>query len=121
MTTTIMGRCARTGQLGIALATGTLAAGGLHFYKIATGVGIVAHQSAGDFDMARLGFRLLEMGFSPGKILSELETSDPYPEYRQIGVLDRSRPRRRVLRPRSRIPGRATSWARTSWPWATPS
>ena len=30
------------------------------------------------------------MGFSPGRILSELETSDPYPEYRQIGVLDRS-------------------------------
>jgi uncharacterized Ntn-hydrolase superfamily protein len=90
MTTTIMGRCGRTGQLGIAIATGTLAAGGLHFYKIATGVGIVAHQSAGDFDMARLGFRLLEMGFSPDKILTELETSDPYPEYRQIGVLDRS-------------------------------
>lgn len=89
MTTTIMGRCERTNQLGIGLATNTLASGGLRFYQV-TPIGIVAHQSAGDFDLARLGFRLLEMGFSANKIVTDLAASDRYPEYRQVGVLDRT-------------------------------
>jgi uncharacterized Ntn-hydrolase superfamily protein len=90
MTTTIMGRCPRTGQLGIAAATHTLAAGGLHFYHVQPDAGIIAHQSAGDFDLARLGLRLLETGFSPDKILADLTASDQHPDYRQIGVLDRA-------------------------------
>src|SRR4029077_15168128 len=52
--------------------------------------GIIAHQSAGDFDMARLGLRLLETGFSPEKILADLTASDRHSDYRQIGVLDRA-------------------------------
>jgi uncharacterized Ntn-hydrolase superfamily protein len=87
MTTTIMGRCGTTGQIGIGLATNTLAAGGLRFYHIRPEVGIVAHQAAGNFDLARLGIRLLETGQSPQRVIAELEASDPYPEYRQIGVL----------------------------------
>jgi len=71
------------------LATNTLASGGLRFYHIKP-IGIVAHQSAGDFDLALLGFRLLEMGFSPDRIIGDLAASDRYPEYRQIGVLDRT-------------------------------
>jgi uncharacterized Ntn-hydrolase superfamily protein len=89
MTTTIMGRCERTNRLGIALATNTLASGGLRFYH-AKPVGIVAHQSAGDFDLALLGFRLLETGFSPDKIVADLAASDRYHEYRQVGALDRA-------------------------------
>jgi len=88
MTTTIMGRCERTNLLGIGLATNTLASGGLRFYHIAP-AGIVAHQSAGNFDLARLGFRLLETGFSPEKIINDLAASDRYSAYRQVGVLDR--------------------------------
>jgi uncharacterized Ntn-hydrolase superfamily protein len=90
MTTTIMGRCPRTGQLGIAAATHTLAAGGLHFYHVQPHAGIIAHQSAGDFDLARLGLRLLETGFSPEKIIADLAVSDSHPDYRQVGVLDRA-------------------------------
>ena len=90
MTTTIMGRCPVTNQLGIGLATHTLASGGLRFYHLKPDVGIIAHQAAGNFDLARLGFRLLELGYSPEKILSELAASDRYADYRQVGVLDRS-------------------------------
>lgn len=90
MTTTIMGRCPRTGQLGIAAATHTLAAGGLHFYHVRPDAGIIAHQASGNFDMARLGLRLLEAGFSPDKIIVDLAANDRYPNYRQIGVLDRA-------------------------------
>jgi uncharacterized Ntn-hydrolase superfamily protein len=90
MTTTIMGRCPLTNRLGIALATNTLASGGLRFYHIDPAVGIIAHQASGNFDLARLGFRLLAAGFSPEKILADLAASDRYADYRQIGVLDRS-------------------------------
>ena len=76
MTTTIMGRCPLTNRLGIALATNTLASGGLRFYHIDPEVGIIAHQAAGNFDLARLGFRLLAAGFSPEKILSDLAATD---------------------------------------------
>ena len=89
MTTTIMGRCERTNRLGVALATNTLASGGLRFYH-AKPVGIVAHQAAGDFDLALLGFRLLEMGYASDKIIADLAASDRYPEYRQVGVLERT-------------------------------
>ena len=89
MTTTIMGRCERTARLGIALATNTLASGGLRFYHVKP-VGIVAHQAAGDFDLALLGFRLLEMGYASDKIIADLAASDRYPEYRQVGVLERT-------------------------------
>jgi uncharacterized Ntn-hydrolase superfamily protein len=90
MTTTIMGHCPTTGRLGIGLATNTLASGGLRFYHVRPDIGIIAHQAAGNFDLARLGFRLLETGFSHARVLAELAANDAYPDYRQVGVLDPS-------------------------------
>src|SRR5262249_11652084 len=89
MTTTIMGRCARTNQLGIALATNTLASGGLRFYQIEPGVALIAPQASGNFARARLGMRLLAHGFSPEKVLAALASSDRFADYRQVGVVDR--------------------------------
>src|SRR5262249_1280083 len=36
-----------------------------------------------------LGLRLLEMDYSPAKVLTELRATDSWPEYRQIGIVDR--------------------------------
>jgi len=87
-TFTVLGRCPRTGRLGIALATGELAVGGRVPF-ISANVGAVATQAYTDPRLGPLAIRLLELGYPATRVLKELKDSDPYADHRQIGVIDR--------------------------------
>ena len=87
-TFSIVGRCARTGMLGVAVTTSDLAVGSRcpHVKPVA---GAVATQATTDPRLGHLALRLLEMGYSAQRVIQELEASDPYIERRQLGVVDR--------------------------------
>ena len=87
MTYTIVGRCARTGQLGVGIATYSLAAGGYCPF-VKPGVGAVSSQAAADPRLGALALRLLGARLSPEGVVQELARRDEHIEYRQIGVLD---------------------------------
>jgi uncharacterized Ntn-hydrolase superfamily protein len=87
MTFTVIGRCTRTGMLGIGTATNSFAVG-VRVPFIRSSLGAVAIMAIAD---ERLGFqalRLLQMGFKAPAVIEELARLDPYAEYRQLGVID---------------------------------
>ncbi len=87
-TFTIIGRCERTGMLGICVATSPIAvASRCPFVK--AGVGAVSIQAFTDPRLGPLAIQLLEMGYSAPKVLKELEETDIEPEMRQVGIVDR--------------------------------
>jgi len=87
-TFTIVGRCERTGMLGICLVTSEIATGsrGPH---VKAGVGAVATQAYTNPYLGKLGLNLLELGFPAHKVVEEIRSTDEYIEYRQIGVVDK--------------------------------
>jgi len=86
-TFTILGRCKRTGALGVATSTGEMAVGSrVPFAK--QGVGAVATQALTDPRHGPAGIALLEEGFSAAEVLEKLVVSDPHIEARQIAVVD---------------------------------
>jgi len=87
-TFTIVGRCERTGMLGIGIATREIAVGSRCPFVKAR-VGAVSTQSYTDPRLGRLAINLLELGYSAPKIIAELKASDPHIERRQIGVVDK--------------------------------
>lgn len=88
MTYTIIGRCSRTGQLGIGLTTWSLAVGG-YCPRIKSNLAALSSQAAVNPRLGLLAMRLLELGFSPDGVLEELRRQDPYYEYRQVGIVDK--------------------------------
>ena len=88
MTYTIIGRCPRTGQLGIGITTWSLAVGG-YCPVINANLAALSSQAAADPRLGRLAMGLLELGFSPAKVIEELRDHDPHFEYRQVGIVDR--------------------------------
>lgn len=87
-TFSITARCPRTGRFGVAITTHAMAVTSRCPW-VKSGVGAVTTQASTDPRLGPLGLRLLEMGFSAGKVLRELEASDPYIEHRQLAVVDR--------------------------------
>ena len=88
MTYTVLGRCERTGRLGIGIATFSITVGRYcHGVKAMTGVTI--SQAFARESNNHLALRLLSQGFTAGSVLQQLMSNDPYFEYRQIGVIDR--------------------------------
>jgi uncharacterized Ntn-hydrolase superfamily protein len=87
MTFSITGRCERSGMLGIAIATSSLAVGSRCPY-VAAGVGAIASQSRSNPRLGLLGLELLRLGYTAPKVLKELEASDAFIEFRQVSVLD---------------------------------
>ena len=87
-TFSIVGRCVRTGMLGMAVTTSDLAVGSrcAHVRPLA---GAVATQATTDPRLGHLALRLLDMGYSAERVIQELEASDPHIERRQLGVVDR--------------------------------
>ena len=49
----------------------------------------LSSQAAADPRLGRLAMRLLEMGYSPAKVIEELCDHDLHFEYRQVGIVDR--------------------------------
>ena len=87
-TFTAIGRCPRTGRLGISVTTSEVATGG-RVPSIKPNVGAVATQAYTDPRLGALGIQLLELGYPAQRVLAELKGSDPYVEWRQTGVIDR--------------------------------
>lgn len=87
-TFTAMGRCPRSGRLGIAVTTGELAVGSRVPY-VKPNIGAVATQASTDPRLGPLAIELLSLGYPAQRIMAELEASDPFIEKRQLGIIDR--------------------------------
>jgi uncharacterized Ntn-hydrolase superfamily protein len=87
-TFSITARCPRTGRLGVAIATRAMAVASRCPF-VRAGIGAVTTQAYTDPRLGSTGVRLLELGFSAGKVLRELVESDPHSQYRQLAVVDR--------------------------------
>jgi uncharacterized Ntn-hydrolase superfamily protein len=86
-TFTVIGRCARTGRLGVGTATRSLAVGARVPHARA-GLGAVAIMAIADARLGHMALRLLELGHKAPSVIDELVRADPYAEYRQLGVID---------------------------------
>jgi uncharacterized Ntn-hydrolase superfamily protein len=89
MTFTVVGRCERTGQVGVGLTTVSIAAGGLCPFYTQRG-DIVVSQA---FASARVGHviaQALEAGAAPGDALNRAKDLDPHFAFRQVVVVPRS-------------------------------
>ena len=87
MTYTVIAGCARTGQLGIGIATYSLAVGG-YCPAIRGGLGVVSTQAFVNLKLGNLALRLMDLGYSPDKVMSELAEDDPDFSYRQVGIVN---------------------------------
>lgn len=88
MTYTILGHCPRTGALGIAIATYSLAVGGL-CPAIRSNVGAITSQAFANPELRVVGPSLLAAGYPAEQALELMKQADPHITFRQIGVLDR--------------------------------
>jgi uncharacterized Ntn-hydrolase superfamily protein len=86
-TFSIVGRCERTGQLGVAVSTADVGAGRLVTWAKA-GVGAVATQSWPSLYLAIDALRLMEEGLGALDAMAEVLADDPGWEVRQLGMVD---------------------------------
>ncbi|WP_416424021.1 DUF1028 domain-containing protein [Pseudomonas sp. App30] len=87
MTFSIVGRCAETGQLGIAISSSSIAVGARCPW-LRPGVGAVSTQN---ITLPALGPQVLdqlEQGLTPAQALDKALTSNGYSQYRQVTALD---------------------------------
>ncbi|WP_369958615.1 DUF1028 domain-containing protein [Pseudomonas benzenivorans] len=87
MTFSIVGRCAETGQLGIAISSSSIAVGARCPW-LRAGVGAVASQN---ITLPALGPQILdalESGLEPATALDQALTRNGYSQYRQVALLD---------------------------------
>jgi len=87
MTFTMIGRCPRTGMLGIATATASWAVG-VRVPFVRERLGAVAIMAIADQRLGPLGLRFLELGYKAPGAIEQLVAADPYHEYRQLGIVD---------------------------------
>lgn len=87
MTFTLVGRCDRTGQIGLGVATYSLVVGAL-CPALMGGVGAISSQAFVNFELRTLGLNLLKQGHPADQVLTLLKAADPQIEYRQLMVLD---------------------------------
>lgn len=86
MTFTVVGRCKRSGHLGIGIATSSPAV--VNRCVNVSRDGAVAFQSVPDPRLGALGLRLVEAGWWPQKVVDELVATDKWPGKRQIGIVN---------------------------------
>ena len=89
MTYTVLGRCHRTGRVGIGIATFSITVG-RYCYGVKSNAGVTVSQAFANERNNALALRLLTQGFTARSVLQQLMENDAYAEYRQIGVIDRS-------------------------------
>ncbi|GGM08049.1 DUF1028 domain-containing protein [Micromonospora yangpuensis] len=87
MTFSIVARCPRTGQLGVAALTATAGVGKL-LSHVRNGAGAVATQATHNPFLAYDGLPMLAEGRSPREVFDELLANDPGRDVRQAGVVD---------------------------------
>ncbi len=88
MTFTIVGRCRRTGRLGVGIATYSLAVGS-YCPHVRHDVAALSNQAFVNPPLGSIAMDLLENGMAPEDVLDDLETHDPLLRYRQIGIVGR--------------------------------
>jgi uncharacterized Ntn-hydrolase superfamily protein len=89
MTFSMLGYCQRTDQVGIALTSVTIGAGGTcPFYSYAGDIAVV--QAYGNQRPAVVGARALEEGLEMPDVVSRMEAADPHFDFRQVGLMRRS-------------------------------
>ncbi|MBX3655819.1 MAG: DUF1028 domain-containing protein [Ramlibacter sp.] len=89
MTYTVIGRCPRTNQIGVGIATYSLASGSFT-QGAQTAHGISISQANVRKGNAVLANNLLAQGYSCHSVLRALVEDDPHQDYRQIAVMTRS-------------------------------
>jgi uncharacterized Ntn-hydrolase superfamily protein len=89
MTYTVLGRCHRTGRVGIGIATFSITVG-RYCWGVKSNAGVTVSQAFANERNNALALRLLTQGFTARSVLQQLLDNDPYAEYRQIGVIDRT-------------------------------
>lgn len=87
MTFSIVARCPRTGQIGAAVATSSIAVGA-RVAHCAAGVGGVLTQHRTDPRLGPRGLALLRSGCTAQETLAALTASIPLAHWRQLAVLD---------------------------------
>lgn len=87
MTYTILGACERSGQLGIGIATYSIAVGGL-CHGMVSNRGCLTSQAFVNPELRTLGTALLAAGAAAAHVLNQLVAADTQPEFRQLAVLD---------------------------------
>ena len=89
MTYSIVARDPETGELGVAVQTGTFGVGtGVPWAE--AGVGAVATQSITDHSYGPFGLELMKAGRSAEQALAGLVAADPKQRFRQVGMVDAS-------------------------------
>jgi uncharacterized Ntn-hydrolase superfamily protein len=88
MTFSIIGRCARTGRLGLGITTFSLAVGG-RCEGVAANVGVCKTQAFPNRTNDPLGIKLLAQGHLPARVMEMLAANDSEHDYRQIAIMDR--------------------------------
>jgi uncharacterized Ntn-hydrolase superfamily protein len=89
MTYSIIARCPRTGQLGIGIASYSIAIGLYCDGAVRANTGVTLTQGFPNPRNNYLAINLLAQGRTAGQALTELIGNDPDSEYRQIAVVDR--------------------------------
>lgn len=87
MTFSLLGRCARTGQVGAAGATSDIGVGA-RIQHVAGGVGAVLTQHRTDPRLGSRGLALLRSGCSAAETVAALVASTAHAEWRQLAALD---------------------------------
>jgi uncharacterized Ntn-hydrolase superfamily protein len=89
MTYTILGRCAKTGRVGIGIATFSITVG-RYTHCARAMAGVTVSQAFANENNNAIALRLLDQGFTANAVLEHLKANDVYYTYRQIGVIDRT-------------------------------
>ena len=87
MTFSITGRCVRTGQVGVAITTSSIAVGSRCPW-VRAGVGAVATQNVTRPSIGNDVLDLLEAGATAQEALDRVMAAEKFPEYRQVAVVD---------------------------------
>lgn len=88
-TFTMIGRCQRTGALGVAMASSPVAVAS-RCPVVKANVAAISSQANAHPGLGPLAMNLIELGYSPEKAISEVSASDRWIEYRQVGIVDRN-------------------------------
>jgi uncharacterized Ntn-hydrolase superfamily protein len=89
MTYTILGRCAKTGRVGIGIATFSITVG-RYAHSTKSNAGVTVSQANANENNNAIALRLLLQGLGANAVLEQLKANDAYHSYRQIGVIDRT-------------------------------
>jgi uncharacterized Ntn-hydrolase superfamily protein len=87
MTFSIVARCAKTGQAGVAIATYSPNVGARCPVVVPGAAATV--QAVASPALLRLAASMLEQGFAARQVVAALLAAEPRPEFRQIAVVDR--------------------------------